>query len=132
MPCSRHDPFFIILSFASRAAAQDMELYIEPDKCYLGGEVRLFGFVKPDAKGSADIKVDFKKPVSGQTIIRQLKTDSNGEFELFFSETYEIGNWEVTLSKKTAINLLKNISWLEPLFLWRHWLKTCRILNKKA
>ncbi|UCH92799.1 MAG: hypothetical protein JSV88_21225 [Candidatus Aminicenantes bacterium] len=89
----------LVLSQINIGMAQDVEVYIEPDQCYLGSEVRIYGFVKPKPRGTTYARLEFLTPQSGKTITRRVQANTNGEYDFLFNETDEVGEWEVTVWK---------------------------------
>jgi len=88
--------------------AQDVEVYIEPDQCYLGGEIHIYGFVKPKPSGSTYARLEFLPPQSGKTITHRVKANTNGEYDFLFKETHETGEWEVTVWKDGTSQKVKD------------------------
>jgi len=68
---------------------------LEPERCYLGGIIKIFGWVKPDAAGSTQVNLEFFPPQSVRTIKHSVSTQPNGEYEFFFNETNQEGTWRV-------------------------------------
>jgi hypothetical protein len=70
-------------------------LNLEPNRCYLGGTIKIFGWVKPGASGSAQMNLEFFPPRSGATIKHSVATRPNGEYEFLFTGTNQEGAWRV-------------------------------------
>ena len=68
----------LVLSQMNIGMAQDVEVYIEPDQCYLGGEIRIYGFVKPKPRGTTYARLEFLTPRSGKTITERVPANKNG------------------------------------------------------
>lgn len=89
----------LVLSQINIGMAQDVEVYIEPDQCYLGSEIHVYGFIKPKPRGSTYARLEFLSPQSGKTITHRVKANNNGEYDFLFKETHEVGEWEITVWK---------------------------------
>jgi len=98
----------LVFSQINIGMAQDVEVYIEPDQCYLGGEIHIYGFVKPKPSGSTYARLEFLPPQSGKTITHRVKANTNGEYDFLFKETHETGEWEVTVWKDGTSQKVKD------------------------
>ena len=77
-------------------SAQTTDLVnLEPDRCYLGGTIKVFGWVKPGASGSVQVNLEFFPPGSMTSIKHTVSTRPNGEYEFLFTETNQEGTWRV-------------------------------------
>ncbi len=77
---------------------QDM-VNVTPDRCFLGGTINVFGWVKPNHPGDTIVNLEFTKPVSGNKIQERVKTNPDGKYSFQFKETHEIGTWKVAAHK---------------------------------
>lgn len=68
---------------------------LEPDHCYLGGTIKIFGWVKPGASGSVQVNLEFFPPRSGASIKHSVATRPNGEYEFLFNQTNQEGTWRI-------------------------------------
>ncbi|MFQ6084306.1 MAG: hypothetical protein ACE5WD_13240 [Candidatus Aminicenantia bacterium] len=88
-----------LFSMVVNGQSQDVEVYVEPGQSYLGEEIRIFGFVKPNP-GPTYARLELLKPVSGEMITEKVRAKSSGEYEFLFKETYEAGTWRVKVWKE--------------------------------
>ncbi|MFW6128615.1 MAG: hypothetical protein ACOC6P_00010 [Candidatus Aminicenantaceae bacterium] len=79
---------------------------MKPERCFLGGSVEIFGWVKPNHPGVTIINLEFTKPVSGDIIKEQVQTNSRGEYSFLFKNTDEAGIWKVK-AQKAGTNIKK-------------------------
>jgi hypothetical protein len=68
---------------------------LEPERCYLGSTIKVFGWVKPGASGPVQVNLEFFPPRSGTSIKHTVTTRPNGEYEFLFTETHREGTWRV-------------------------------------
>lgn len=92
-----------VLFFICYGSAQDVEVYVEPKKAYVGTEIRVYGFVEP-SPGRTYCRLEFIK--EGPSIVEQVKAveqvqaEANGDYEYVFRETSEPGMWKVRAWKE--------------------------------
>ena len=55
----------LLTAWAASTQAQDAEVNAEPAECYLGQEIRVFGFVKPGGGGRTSVTLTFTPPAAG-------------------------------------------------------------------
>ncbi len=92
---------FLVPVMMSARSGQDQDLVnVEPQRCLLGGTVKVFGWVKPNHPGATYVNLDFFKPVSGKTISQKVRTDPNGKYNFLFKQTDETGMWRVEARKE--------------------------------
>lgn len=87
-----------MLNLAAYGHTQDL-INIEPDQCFTGGKVKIFGWVKPDHPAPTQVALEFTKPLSGLKITKTVTTQPDGQYSLIFDETDEVGTWKVTAYK---------------------------------
>lgn len=110
----------VILPYSVFSQNPDL-LNLEPDRCYPGGAIRVFGWVKPEASGSAQVNLEFFPPRSEPTIRHVVTTSPNGEYEFLFNQTSQAGSWRVeagkagTPAKAQAVFEVSNSVFLKPL-----------------
>ena len=73
---------------------------VEPERCFLGGTIRVHGFVKPASASPAPVTLRFTPPVSGDAITRSVPVEADGDYEHLFAETLETGTWKVEASHR--------------------------------
>jgi|GEM_PF-2644234 len=103
-PGHAHRSFFVFLFFLSvmvfsQPAAEEDRVNVSPDRCFLGGSIEIFGWVKPNHPGKTLITLEFTRPVSGDMIREQVQADSRGEYSFLFTGPDEPGTWKVTAQK---------------------------------
>lgn len=87
------------LAIAQTAAQQDL-VNVEPERCFTGGTIEVFGWVKPNHPGNTFVNLDFFKPVSGKKISEKVRTNAKGNYSFLFKQTDEQGLWKVTAWKQ--------------------------------
>ena len=82
---------------------------LEPDRCYVGSIIKVFGWVKPGESGSVQVNLEFFPPRSGTSIKHSVATRPNGEYEFIFNETNQEGMWRVE-AWKTGTSVKAQVS----------------------
>lgn len=91
---------FICLLLPHFTLSQNPDLInIEPERCYLGGTIKVFGWVKPGASGPVQVNLEFFPPQAGTSLKHMVSTRPNGEYEFLFTETNQEGRWRVEVWK---------------------------------
>jgi hypothetical protein len=87
----------LVLQLPLMAKVNNQDLVnVTPDRCFPGGTIDVFGWVKPNHPGDTIVILEFTKPVPGPAIRREVKTDPDGKYLLKFNETFETGTWKVS------------------------------------
>jgi hypothetical protein len=96
---------------------------VEPKRCFCSGTVKVFGWVKPNHPGPTTVNLEFFKPLSAETLRRQVIAQSDGQYQFLFRDTDETGTWRVKAWKtgsrtqgETAFEVSKTV-FLIPLCL---------------
>jgi hypothetical protein len=92
------DCLLLPVKSAAQDGANDL-VYVEPGRCFFGGTVKVFGWVKPNHPGSTSVSLEFVKPVSGKTLRRQVIAQPDGQYQFLFEDTDETGTWKVSAWK---------------------------------
>ncbi len=92
--------FSMLLLPAAKAAQVDQDLVnVEPTRCFLGGTIKVFGWVKPNHPAATFVNLEFSKPVSGKISSEKVRTEPNGRYQFLFKDSDEPGIWKVTAWK---------------------------------
>lgn len=89
---------FICLPPAQGEGAQ-AGVYVEPERGFLGAEIKIFGYVKPERRKTI-VEITLSPPSPQKSITREVAAAEDGGFELLFNETLWAGIWQVRAAKK--------------------------------
>jgi len=86
--------------------AGETEVYIQPRRAHLGAGIRIFGFVQP-GREPARVRIELRKPKSGENLVQLVDARENGEFEWLFEDADETGFWKVKVNKEATRDVVE-------------------------
>lgn len=91
----------VFLSWLAPVDAEGAQVgvYVEPDRAFTGAAIRIFGYVKPEHRGTV-VEITLSPPSPQKSLTREAAAAEDGSFELLFDETTWPGTWRVEAAKK--------------------------------